>query len=317
MGIIVVGMGITKFTDAYVSSKRTQMDMAGMEAAGAVPEAEEDAMAEGESMPSVMIGSGAPGSAPDGVGVSAAMPGAGGPDGGRAGDGPWEDSQAALTAENGPERSVAEGAALDQMVPDGAPGADGEAAGDRAGADAAGPDGTGAAEAAGKMGGGESARSAGDSLSAGATGAESALADGASKDTLDGSDPGASVLVAEDLGLKLEDYQYRFAELDDQIQRMRSAETENTVQSVRSAARTELRIWERELEAVYSLLIVSLDEEAAEELRTEQQVWVIERDAAAQEVSKKNSGSIESVEYMASTAASTRERAYQLVERYR
>lgn len=348
MGIIVLGMGITKFTDAYVSSKRTQMEMLGMGATDAVPEAEEELMAEGAPTRSAVTGAGAPGSAPGGIGTSdKAMSGAGGPDGGLAGAGPLEDGQAELSAKASPELSPAEGAALGQEAPDGEPGAEGEAAGAAAARKAAGPGGTGTAGAGGEPadpGGtgmaGASGKTAGldgtgvtgaggatvglegtggsgNAAPAGGVVTESVLEDASSQDTQDSAGTGEPKLTAADLGLKLEDYQYRFSELDDQIQRMRSAETENTVQSVRSAVKTELRIWERELEAVYSLLIVSLDEEAAEDLRTDQQTWIIERDAAAQEVSKKNSGSIESVEYTASIAASTRERAYQLVERYR
>lgn len=327
VGIIALGMGITKFTDAYVSSKRTQMEMLGMGAT----EAEEELMAEGAPTRSAVTG--APGSAPGGIGTSdKAMSGAGGPDGGLAGAGPSEDGQAELSAKGSPELSPAEGAALGQEAPDGAPGAEGEAAGAAAARKAAGPGGTGTTEASGKAAtldgtgmtgdGGKAAGpdgigGSGNTAPAGGAVTESVLEGAVSQDTQDSAGAGEPKLAAADLGLKMEDYQYRFSELDDQIQRMRSAETENTVQSVRSAVKTELRIWERELEAVYSLLIVSLDEEAAEDLRTEQQAWIIERDAAAQEVSKKNSGSIESVEYTASIAASTRERAYQLVERYR
>ncbi len=116
----------------------------------------------------------------------------------------------------------------------------------------------------------------------------------------------------------LADYLERLGELDAQIERMRKSETDNTVHSVKSAAQTEQRIWERELDAVYTLLIGSLDEESGGELRSEQQKWIISRDQKAQDASKKNSGgSMESVEYIASIAASTRERVYELVEQYR
>lgn len=126
------------------------------------------------------------------------------------------------------------------------------------------------------------------------------------------------VTVTADYREKLAEYQERLAELDEQIERMRSSETDNTVHSVKSAAQTEQRIWERELDSVYTLLIGSLDEESGRALRAEQQKWIISRDQKAQEASKKNSGSsMESVEYIASIAASTRERVYALVEAYR
>lgn len=128
----------------------------------------------------------------------------------------------------------------------------------------------------------------------------------------------SSIDGASDYRQQLAEYQERLAELDAQIERMRSSETDNTVHSVKSAAQTEQRIWERELDAVYTLLIGSLDEESGNELRVDQQQWIISRDQTAQEASKKNSGgSMESVEYIASIAASTRERVYALVEKYR
>lgn len=131
----------------------------------------------------------------------------------------------------------------------------------------------------------------------------------------------AAVLEAvdgeEDYQAALREYETRLSELDVQIERMRSQETENTVQSVKSAARTEQGIWERELDAVYVLLMSSLDEVRGAQLRTEQQQWIETRDAAALEASRKSGGgSLESVEYIASIAASTRKRVYDLVKQY-
>lgn len=117
---------------------------------------------------------------------------------------------------------------------------------------------------------------------------------------------------------KLMEYKERFQELDAQIQKMRSLDGENTVQSVRTTARTEQQIWERELDAVYAFLLESLDEEQGEELRSRQQEWIKARDSEALNASKKSGGgSLESVEYIASIAASNRGRAYELIEHYR
>lgn len=126
-----------------------------------------------------------------------------------------------------------------------------------------------------------------------------------------------AVESAEDYQTKLKECENRLAELDIQIERMRSQETENTLQSVKSAARTEQGIWERELDSVYVLLVTSLDEGQGELLRASQQQWIEARDAAALEAARKGGGgSLESVEYIASIAASTRLRVYELVKQY-
>lgn len=115
----------------------------------------------------------------------------------------------------------------------------------------------------------------------------------------------------------LAEYPERLSRLDAQIEQMRSSETDNTVQSVKSAAQIEQRIWEGELDGVYSLLMESLEEEEGSKLRASQQQWIEERDSKALEASKKSSGaSMESVEYITSVTASTRARVYELVKQY-
>lgn len=121
----------------------------------------------------------------------------------------------------------------------------------------------------------------------------------------------------DDLQTQLEEYRKRLPELDRQIEQMRISEVDNFVYSVKNAAQTERRIWERELEGIYGLLLEFLDETSVQELKEEQSRWEQLRDSRAQEAGKKNSGgSMESVDYIASVAASARERAYQLLEKY-
>lgn len=120
-----------------------------------------------------------------------------------------------------------------------------------------------------------------------------------------------------DLQAQLAKYQRRLPELDRQIEQMRNSEVDGFVYSVKNAAQTERRIWERELEGIYRLLLEFLDEQSVQELKKEQEKWEKLRDSRAQEAGKKNSGgSMESVDYIASVAASARERAYQLLEKY-
>lgn len=115
----------------------------------------------------------------------------------------------------------------------------------------------------------------------------------------------------------LREYQERFPQIDQQIEQLRSSDTETNVYSVKNTAQTELKIWERELDSLYGLLCASLDEAASQELAKEQQEWTQLRDERAEEAAKRNSGgSLESVEYLASVAASNRERAYALLKQY-
>ena len=121
----------------------------------------------------------------------------------------------------------------------------------------------------------------------------------------------------QDCRARLAEYPDRLEELDAQIGRMRAVETDNTVQSVKSAVRTEQEIWERELDVVYSLLSELLDDEEKEKLRAGQQQWIKERDRKArQALGTGNGASMDSVEYSASIAGSTRDRVYELVGQY-
>lgn len=121
-----------------------------------------------------------------------------------------------------------------------------------------------------------------------------------------------------DLQEALREYAERFPQIDAQIEQMRTSEKENhNMYSVKNAAQTEQRIWDREMEGIYHLLCDFLDETSCQVLKKEQQEWLSVRDARAEEAAKKNSGgSLESVDYIASIASSNRERAYALLEKY-
>lgn len=120
-----------------------------------------------------------------------------------------------------------------------------------------------------------------------------------------------------DLQESLGEYRERFPQIDVQIEQMRKSETENNVYSVKNTVQTEQRIWEREMEGLYRLLCDSLDEASCRELKKDQQEWLQLRDDRAETAAKKNSGgSLESVDYLASLAASNRERAYALLDKY-
>lgn len=112
-------------------------------------------------------------------------------------------------------------------------------------------------------------------------------------------------------------YQERLADLDAQIQKMRNEETDTTTYSMKAAADNELKIWDKELNTVYTAILDHMDEEQKKTLLEEERKWMKERDAKAVESSRKYSGgTMEGLEYTASLVTSTRERVYELVNRY-
>lgn len=114
-----------------------------------------------------------------------------------------------------------------------------------------------------------------------------------------------------------QDYMEYLGEIDDQIARMRQEEAKSTTYSLKNVAETEYKLWDTELNVIYTDIMEELSEEEAAALREEERAWMKERDTRAEEAAKKNSGtSLESVEYIASLAASTRERVYELAEAY-
>lgn len=121
----------------------------------------------------------------------------------------------------------------------------------------------------------------------------------------------------EDYRTQLARIQERLVQVEAQIARIRSSDTDSNVYNVKNLAQSELKIWERELDAVYDLLMDSLREEEAEELKKEQQSWLEKASNDAREAaSKKSGGSMESVEYTAAMAEAARARVYELLELY-
>lgn len=110
----------------------------------------------------------------------------------------------------------------------------------------------------------------------------------------------------------------RLEELDKQIQQMRDNQVESTAYSIKALADTELKLWETELSSIYMQIMDRLNSDEETALARDQRQWMNTRDAAAEKAAPQTSGgSIESAEYTASLAASTRQRAYDLLENYR
>lgn len=123
------------------------------------------------------------------------------------------------------------------------------------------------------------------------------------------------IAAAEDTGAY---YTKRLAELDVQIQKLRSDSTDSTTYSVQALAESELKLWKEEVSSLYSVIYEALDDEGKEKLESSQQAWLKDRDKKAETAARKYSGgSLEGVEYTASQAESTRQRAYDLLNEYK
>ena len=106
-------------------------------------------------------------------------------------------------------------------------------------------------------------------------------------------------------------------ELDAQIQKVREEETESTTYSMKTAAENELKLWDSELNTIYNDILDLLDEEETKEMIKQEREWMKERDALAVEAAKRSAGgTLEGLEYTASLAESTRQRAYELADLY-
>lgn len=112
-------------------------------------------------------------------------------------------------------------------------------------------------------------------------------------------------------------YAARLQDLDTQIKKMREADTEGTTYSMITQADKELKLWDNELNVIYNVVMDHLEEDSARQLAEEERQWMKLRDASALEAcSKYSGGTLEGLEYTSSLAASTRERAYVLVNQY-
>lgn len=112
-------------------------------------------------------------------------------------------------------------------------------------------------------------------------------------------------------------FKKHFKELDAQIKKMREDSADSNTYSMKALADKELKLWNREQNTIYEAISESLPEDSKRKLEALQQSWIKDRDLKAEEAAKKYSGgSLEELEYTASLAESTRERAYELVTEY-
>lgn len=113
-------------------------------------------------------------------------------------------------------------------------------------------------------------------------------------------------------------YVKRLQDLDGQIQKNRDSQTgDGRNSSMKTAASNELKLWDSELNDIYNALLEKLGQEESEALAREERAWLKERDSLAMDAAKNSAGgSSESIEYTLSLVESTRQRAYELAQRF-
>ena len=116
-----------------------------------------------------------------------------------------------------------------------------------------------------------------------------------------------------------EDFRRKFRETEDTIARIRASENKNQSEVERqNAASSQLRYWETQMNSVYQTIMSVISTEEAAVLSRDQQDWKKQREKDAAEAARNSAGSRqESTEYTLSQAEATRQRAYELLERYR
>jgi uncharacterized protein YecT (DUF1311 family) len=95
------------------------------------------------------------------------------------------------------------------------------------------------------------------------------------------------------------------------------AEAKETTVGMEEQEQQRYEKWDKALNEIYGTLEEQLSKEEMDKLRDEQREWVQQRDAEAKKASLKyEGGTTESLEYAATQATLTKERAYYLVAHY-
>ena len=109
----------------------------------------------------------------------------------------------------------------------------------------------------------------------------------------------------------------QLAELDAQLEERSKSTSDASANAMKTTAESERKLWETKMQSILEVLGQNLFGEDKNTFFTEQREWVRERESKAVSNSKKQSGStLEELEYIRSLRNITRERVYELAERY-
>ncbi|MBN8201436.1 lysozyme inhibitor LprI family protein [Bacillus sp. NTK034] len=115
---------------------------------------------------------------------------------------------------------------------------------------------------------------------------------------------------------KKDKYIEKLNEIEKAAAEIRNTDDDSTLGMTKSEEEI-LKKWDQALNEIYQVLEKQLSKSEMEKLRAEQRKWIAYRDETAKEAAKKyEGGTLESLEYIASQAGTTKDRCYELVEGY-
>ena len=139
---------------------------------------------------------------------------------------------------------------------------------------------------------------------------------GADAETIGHAGPGTAVRSGQ---TKYDEFKSKFGETERAIARLtQNADGGAGGVARKNAAASQLRYWETQLNSLYQTILDRLSKEEAAVLARDQQDWKKQRDDLAAEAVRNLAGEQQnSTEYTLTRASATRDRAYELLERYK
>lgn len=131
------------------------------------------------------------------------------------------------------------------------------------------------------------------------------------------ADDSALAEIAQAEAVEISPVMQELFDLDEQIERSHSKTVDTTANSLKASAESEWKLWEDRMERYLDILEKKLSDEDREALFLEQKEWIKDRETAAASASKKqNSSALVELEYNLFMKKITRERVYELANRY-
>ncbi|AKN34129.1 hypothetical protein Ccar_05450 [Clostridium carboxidivorans P7] len=112
-------------------------------------------------------------------------------------------------------------------------------------------------------------------------------------------------------------YENKLANIENSLKYLDEKEASGTTADMRTSVNERYKKWDAALNEIYGVLKGQLSANDMKNLQSEEIQWISNRDAKAEKsASEMKGGSMESVLYTGSLAATTRSRCYELVEKY-
>lgn len=157
-----------------------------------------------------------------------------------------------------------------------------------------------------------STSNAGKDKSSGSTSGNSSSTSSSSKET--STNASNSAKSKKGSGTTKAQYEQKLKEIESNQTAFQSA---NTTLEMRQAANEEYKKYDKVLNEIYADLKSQLSSEEMSKLQKEETAWINTRDAKAEkDASKYEGGTLQPVEHITSLSNSTRDRCYELLEKY-